>query len=86
MLMFKISLGVQIVLQSKSPLATAMPNARAGFMDAPAYPWAIPEVETETMPTAIPTNSGPTCGPKTACCRGSSPMPIARKLHVKVNM
>jgi hypothetical protein len=60
--------------------ARARPIARAGFIHAPVYPGAIPVLAHVTSPKLKPTSRGPRVRPYRTCCRGSNPVPTARKL------
>jgi hypothetical protein len=60
--------------------ATARPIARAGFKHAPVNPGASPVLAHVTSPKLKPTRRGPRVRPYRTCCRGSKPVPIAKKL------
>jgi len=63
--------------RSKVPLATAAEKHLAGFKPAPGYPAARPTLEKLTRPRTHAVKKGPSFGPNTCFCRGSSPTPKA---------
>jgi hypothetical protein len=65
------------------PSAAINPKHLAGFKLAPVYPGFTVPVAKLQSPRANPISNGPSAGPKMAFCRGSRPIPYARKISAK---